>query len=818
MIKIMANKNLLFLSYCNYFNRIIRRGKSLADYRSYPNVLISGERGVSFNPNDGVDTEHIVNWSANFFPDYCIVLNDDNTINSKWFVTDFVRTRQGQYKVTLKRDVLSDHFDEVINSPCFIEKGFVNDDNPLIFNKEDFNCNQIKKGEALLHDKSYCSWIVLYYDLNKKPDAQNGLKGQVASIEETYTEVNYTLATWPIYSRYHSSGYKRPTNKQFSVKATCNAGSNFFYLYLNSVIGLDENCNLTFPNNSNSNTAFSLKYKFSPVKTFNNYNTLIYAVKSELDTNKAAIASAMSSYKEELDNFDSFINWDNKIIKTSDNKFYRIHVILKESGTESETLSSGTLYDEFTNAFKSGGNFKSDWSGSFDGTFGGYISYDKYVIEAEPIANSVHTYNYDFTSCKDVQDAPYGVIALPYKPYGLDKGYKLYSLDYNVSVLIARQLCAAGVGPDKLIYDCQILPYCPLDLGATVYADGSISFNVLTDLQASDYTSIKDENNSEKCIALHPNSISFTKKIYTGLLVDIYADMKFANDNGKRLYKVENQCTFYRLVSPNYNGQFEFNRAKNRNFSYILVNCTYKPYQPYIHLAPIFNGLYGQDFGDARGLVCGGDFSFAMVSSKFEEYKLQNKNYQDIFNRQIENMDTNYTIDQNYRVVNASAGILTSMLAGIGGATLGHPAAAVGGGLGIVGSAVGGIGGYAQAQEKHKEARDYAIDIHNFQLDNVRALPNSLAKVDTLNDNNKIFPFIERYSCTDEEIEIFKKKLEFEGMTINAIGRIADYLDNLSSKTFIKGKMLRMENIVDDSHVLYAIYDEIAKGVFLSNE
>lgn len=62
-----------------------------------------------------------------------------------------------------------------MNSPCFIEKGYVNDNSPLIFNKEDFSCNQIKISEDFLDDQSHCSWLVAYYDLNEK----NQLSGTV---------------------------------------------------------------------------------------------------------------------------------------------------------------------------------------------------------------------------------------------------------------------------------------------------------------------------------------------------------------------------------------------------------------------------------------------------------------------------------------------------------------------------------------------------------------------------------------------------------------------------------------------------------------
>lgn len=103
--------------------------------------------------------------------------------------------------------------------------------------------------------------------------------------------------------------------------------------------------------------------------------------------------------------------------------------------------------------------------------------------------------------------------------------------------------------------------------------------------------------------------------------------------------KLDNECNMYRIVSPNYQGEFEFSVAKNNGVDFFNVDCSYKPHNPYIHVNPNFKGLYGKDFNDGRGLICNGDFSFGMISDAFTNYELQNKNYQAIFNRQIQNMD-----------------------------------------------------------------------------------------------------------------------------------------------------------------------------------
>ena len=115
-------------------------------------------------------------------------------------------------------------------------------------------------------------------------------------------------------------------------------------------------------------------------------------------------------------------------------------------------------------------------------------------------------------------------------------------------------------------------------------------------------------------------------------------------------------------------------------------------------------------------------------------------------------------------------------------------------------------------RERYAEARDYAIDIHNYQLENIKALPSSLSKVDSFNNNNKVFPILEEYSCTDEEKEIFRDKIKYEGMTVNAIGKIIDYIG--SEETFVKGKIIRLNDLDEDNHYAQEVINEIALGLY----
>ena len=149
--------NLYLLNYNNYYNRVVKRLNNLNDYSPY---ILTTIENVNFNPNDGVNAEQIVNWGG-AIPDYLIAA--DETGFTRWFVIEAIRTRKGQYRLTLHRDLVADNYDAVVDAPCFIEKATLPANNPLIFNSENMSFNQIKTSELLLKDKTGCPWIVGYF-------------------------------------------------------------------------------------------------------------------------------------------------------------------------------------------------------------------------------------------------------------------------------------------------------------------------------------------------------------------------------------------------------------------------------------------------------------------------------------------------------------------------------------------------------------------------------------------------------------------------------------------------------------------------------
>ena len=204
-----------------------------------------------------------------------------------------------------------------------------------------------------------------------------------------------------------------------------------------------------------------------------------------------------------------------------------------------------------------------------------------------------------------------------------------------------------------------------------------------------------------------------------------------------------------------------------------------------------------------------------MISDAFTNYELQNKNYQAVFNRQIQNMDVMNDIARQEAIFGTISGTVKSAATGAvtGAIAGGGVGAATGAAVGLAAGAVGGAMDIANLDKKINENRSFAVDMYNFSLQNIKALPYTMTRCTALTYNNKLFPFVETYSCTDEEKEAFVNKLKYDGMTVNKIGKIKDYTDLAGN--MLKAEIIRFEGLKEDAHMASEIYSEIKKGVYL---
>lgn len=353
-----------------------------------------------------------------------------------------------------------------------------------------------------------------------------------------------------------------------------------------------------------------------------------------------------------------------------------------------------------------------------------------------------------------------------------------------------------------------------------ITADHSLKIYTVENWQNPEINmSLQDYDYSDYYFAFWIKNVSYTSQNIDQLtsavrIAQAYSILNPGNEAIER--KLANECDVVRLVAQNYSAIFEFSPAKSGGVDGFLADCTYKPWSPYIHILPKLKGLYGDNFvaiDDARGLICGGDMSLSQLSNAWANYQLQNKTYNDVFVREIKHMDIQNDINRQ----GALADLIASPIAGA--ASWGASGAQISKGLGVAGAAVGALGGlatagldYSNTLKMMEENKKYATDMYTYNLQNIQAIPTSLTKTSALTYNTRVWPFIEYYTCTEDERSALKDKIKYNGMTIMKIGYIKDYL--LGRDNFYKGQLIRL-NIKVDSHMAYEIYNELNKGVYL---
>lgn len=402
------------------------------------------------------------------------------------------------------------------------------------------------------------------------------------------------------------------------------------------------------------------------------------------------------------------------------------------------------------------------------------------------------------------EQTPYAIAAMP---FGM-KDYYLGDLRLGSTEMKNNLACAMAISraysSSGWLMDAQLLPYCPCK--EVLRPDGNIDLT-----KALSFCPIV-EGAARRGALISCKDSTFAATLYTssGQL------FKWNVTN----VKMDNLTVKCRLVSPNGNGVFEFNPAKmvyaNNTEVGFEAYCTYMPYQPYIKVAPHFARLYGEEFGDYRGLICGGDFSLPQIGDSWEAYEVQNKNYQAMFNRQIASLELQQKVGLASDIAGAATGVVSGVAGGaLSGSMIGGPHGAIAGGIaGGIASVGGGVADVITNQVLRKDQREAIEQQHNWQLQNIQALPYSVTKVTNFNINNTYVPYLEIYNCDDYETQNLGTYLELYSYNISRYGKFSDYVKP-TGRTFIRGSFVRLNGISDDSHYLAAIADEVKQGFYI---
>lgn len=800
---------LLIEKFNNYNNRFLKRFDTIQEYVDYctENSLeysLNTSKDTNFNKRDNIHASHVFN--ENMDPSYLIWFDKTSgDIVSRWFVIHYTHLSGTQFMAELKRDVLADNKEEILESPCYIEKGFVPDNDPAIFNKEDILVNQIKKKEALIRDFTKCAWIVGYC-------APGIAQETTITYNNVYDlEVNTSFENWTYYSLCNAGAKQNidrnneETRVYFNIERDHTLIRHYGpYFYINN------NTHYVRPFDMNYNDCWILADKLK----LDSFIASEWWANISWSTVISRIYADNPSFVNDT-TYNLLLSLDGKKVKFTDGIYTFTATSSQQHLEKIYSANDSSLYNYLYTQISA---TLSGLGTSIASVYNYPVNYDLVVNNFSVTAVKDETAEGTYTSSmksthKNLQDAPYRMFVIPY-PVCED----VTSVAVN-SILINKELSFSwaielikSLGSN--LYDIQLLPFFP-DYEAKV--DITESFDIITRTytislsynssgsDTVDFMYLKDSNSNNKNIAIFFEKSTFSNYLNVGAISDIVS------------LKECNELDLYRICSPNYSSSFEFNPAKNnKNRTTFITYCTYKPYQPFIYIAPKFYDLYGKDFKDNRGLILSGDFSLPIITSAWTQYQLNNKNYLLMFDRQIESLELQQDWQYKQGLANAITGTLKGgTTGGMAGGMVGGPWGAVAGAVvGTVASGVGGVMDLTMQKELQRDAKDYAKDNFRMSIQNIKALPYTLNKVSSLVATSKIFPFLEYYSCTDTEREAFRKKLKYNGYTIERIGFIKDFL-NPSDTTFIKAKLIRNETITCNADELLEISNELNKGVFI---
>lgn len=857
----MSLVTLSFIQFNNYFNKILRKPENpflLSSYSPYP--VKSVINGVAFNENDGVTAYHVVPNDIDDVGDYLLV-HESNTILSHWFVTEAKRNRLGQCMVTLQRDLLVDYYETIKSAPAFIERGVLDNDDPMIFNDEGLSFNQIKTNVKPLWDDTRCSWIVGY--IAKESNITEGLvDGKVkANVSINSATPDYEYNSWaeaPQILQDIIFGTKKYRNecvydgKINSIGYTkiipLTGSKNFHIEYLETIYTGGNNYqiessfdNIVFRTSGDIKVSASTTYGSRRninlnVLNLNDRNVMKEAQKGLYLGIKNNIDFIKETFDLENSETNSAISlYEDSYIKVS-NTIYKIKKVEKNDDyIDVDFTNLITLKNDLCDYIQSestigSGNAYSRW-GDINGqvlenihnlNLTLRIKFTSYSLEAAQLGEVAELTFPNYQNRQETLDAQFDIFAipLPLKNFGYSgscymstskTGINVRNISYEVSLAMAQKL-AILLG--NKIYDLQILPYCPFN-----YSINAVTGNMVMPSEGIDCKYIYVSNVIKSFIYFCSYS-EFESNLYLNSepndIQRLSADYMDIPQSGEP--KMQKTLKKYRISGGNYASMFDFTPDMNGGVKNFKVYCNYKPYKPFIKVNPIFNYLYGKEqFKDPNGLIVSGDLSATIISDAWTNYLIQNKNFEAMFDRQIQTIEKTNNVTMMNSTFGAISGAISGAATGaVTGNFVGGPYGAIAGA--VVGGVASGIGGAIDISNQSMLMQDnlnLQKQMHSYQIDNIKALPDTIQKISSLTVIDKVMPILEMFECTLKEKETFENYIKYNGMSVGRIDTIQNFESNGG---FIQGRFIRLEGLSEDYHLANAINTTFQAGFYFEED
>lgn len=738
----------------------------------------------------------------------------DNDTDRRFFITGYTQLSGVKYQLSLLRDVISEHPLLWQQETAYISAGLATDYNKYKRWDLPYTNTKVKEDRLNIHGKS--SFFVYYVNTQTlKSDAQNntnvlseedlkisytsipGITGydySVANIAELENSqlINYTgndvgaintikdvnvSFNWvgdipytklPLSGRYYDGPYA--TGKWYKYKMTYNleetAENSFSYSVLDAE-GKDPSYYVDADNALTGNVLHIpmllnnlMVYNFqNRVGFFNNYGNSKYDMRDQL---RAVITNHFSSLnpqnQETVSSVDKYVG---KIIYNSgDGKVYTV------DKTTSENQLKGPLhknnYTSFVNTIKNisfpyyfikDGNSTINYGANDIKGYGNFISYTanqsiiRYTLRELGVAT---TFNFNFKA--DTRKLPRSSVRCV-NIVSDDTENGISDSDIAQTLMLAQTNAINSATDTGKILDVQFLPF-------------SIATTTNENFKIND-TPIK------------------------AMFLDA-DDLEFSTDMAD-LTNINKECDTIKIVSPSRASQYLFRPYNNDGIMEFKTKITLRPYNTIIYVRPSTKGLLMYDYDDKDCLIISEDFSLTAVTSEWTNYVYNNRNYNDVFERQIQGREFERTWERKIEDAQKKSDEWTSRNISA------QKASTYTGNLPIISSVAGAIGTafqdqtylqMAQIDRQYNEALyqegiQISRDLFNLQLENIQSQPLVPSKITTL--DAKLLPgvYLEYYSTNPTELQAINDFYRFNGNRIDAYGTFNQYWG-----WFVRGKII----------------------------
>lgn len=725
---------------------------------------------------------------------YLLIVNNNFTIHSRWYVMESGYAMKGQYQITLRRDLIADHLDKVVNTKCMINRGWLLTGDKRLYKPEGFQFNQVKTAQISLGNSGADTIdtpqaVVAYLAKNR----QQPIELQLTPSKFPVSYSANTLQDW--------SGYVYVTQQQKQYTA-------FRY---NATV-MKYTAPVVFDKFYWGSTAGPVKDIFGP--TAGQY----WATTQPVDATQlmkdlggdefiAALDSLSFAAYPGGTNLDSY---DNKYFyEQATGKYYLIHVNRQQKILEEnyETVNIGSLYTKCYTAFNNVSYLSPMNTSSTSGDWfqiKKYYTYETLELELVGSSSDSSKVTIPINMCP-TSNTSYDIITIPCGKWTYMQNPTSFPMVNSTA--IAQELAAQlGKQDSSLVYDVQLMPYMPQ--GSYTFVGGQFLFTQFPNTENTVYNvNIEDSTGLLRTFISAVQTADSSFEVYP-----IGATVKAPSDPVD--FKVARETTLYRLCSPTYDSLYDFNPYDNNGLAEMRAYMTLKPYNPYLLIQPVFNesGLYGGNYQDNRGLICS-NFSMTRTSDRFLQYELNNANYKQIFSRNIESLNKQKGWAETEALWTGGAATLSGIATGaMGGSKFGIGGAAVGG---TVGGIVAGIGANVDrsiTSDRAQEQIALSSDMHYLNIGNIQALPDALTKVGAFTIRTAKQPFLEVYRATTEEQEALRKYIAEQGMTYGDIDVMQTVIDNTPTNGYVSGYAIYMDADFD-AHEFNELNNELQIGV-----